>query len=257
MAEPVDYQLALKDSRVGAWVWYLKEDRVVIDEEMAKILGFSSQKREFSSNEWQAYTHPDDIKEHFRRLPDFHNGRIHSIETIRRFLHSNGQWIHMLIRGRPFEYDESGNPIAFTGTQTDVTEHILIKEELKLVIDQLNIGCWKWDLLTGRLLWDEQSVRIFDYEPGELTRTTNDFENRLKPNQKEGVIQRITEVLEKEDSYSEVYEIINRRGETRYIRDLGNVLRDVEGRVVCMYGVVYDVTDELSAHKRLEDQKTF
>ena len=50
-----------------------------------------------------------------------------------------------------------------------------------LAIDAAGIGTFDWDLVTGRLTWDDRLITLFGYERGSFDQTIEAFNARLHP----------------------------------------------------------------------------
>lgn len=113
----------LDATRVGTWEWYVQEERVVINDYWAEIIGYSLKELEpVNINTWYRFLHPEDalvseqaITECFERKRDFYN-----VEY--RLLHKEGHWVWINDRGRVISWSKDGKPLIMVGTHTDVTE---------------------------------------------------------------------------------------------------------------------------------------
>ena len=65
--------------------------------------------------------HPDDLAGCYADIAAHLEGRTAFYENVHRMRHANGEWVHVLDRGRVMEWDDEGRPTRFTGTHTDIT----------------------------------------------------------------------------------------------------------------------------------------
>ena len=119
--QKVRLQLVLESSGMGMWDWNPETDAVVFDENWTTMLGYSLAEIEPSMAALEARMHPDDIKQFFKSIRSHVYGAVPRFEHVYRMQSKQGDWLWLLGRGRVVEWDSRGNPVRFTGTQTDIT----------------------------------------------------------------------------------------------------------------------------------------
>jgi diguanylate cyclase (GGDEF)-like protein/PAS domain S-box-containing protein len=120
-AEKERLELVLEGAGVGLWDWNLQTDSVVFDVRWAKMLGYELAEIEPGLQSWRSRVHPDDLATCLRDIQSHIDGQKEYYSNIHRLRHKNGDWIHVLDRGRIVERDASGRPVRFSGTHTDIT----------------------------------------------------------------------------------------------------------------------------------------
>ncbi|WP_372905505.1 PAS domain S-box protein [Rhodohalobacter sp.] len=125
-------ELALEATRAGTWDWDLTNDKMIVNEWWAKMLGYSLSEIEPHISSWENLTHPSDLKPTKELLFKLFTGEEKYFETQIRMQHKDGSWIWINDRGVVAERDEEGQPIRLAGTHVDITERVKTQEALKL-----------------------------------------------------------------------------------------------------------------------------
>jgi PAS domain S-box-containing protein len=124
---------AVEGAGLGIWDWFLEDNSVQFDEGWAKMFGHTIDEIEFNLKSWESRVHPDDIEAAYKDIQAYMDGKTEFYENIHRTKHRDGRWLYILGRGRFSEWDESGKPTRFTGTNLDITSE---KEKELLLIDK-------------------------------------------------------------------------------------------------------------------------
>ncbi|MCW2532719.1 MAG: putative sensor protein [Blastococcus sp.] len=120
-----------------------------------------------------------------------------------------------------------------------------------LAIDAAGIGTFDWDLVTGRLSWDDRLTTMFGYEPGSFDETIEAFTARLHPDD----VLRVTETLQHSiatrGEYDAEYRVVRPDGETRWVHARGRTLTGPDGSAVRVLGAANDTTGERAGAARV------
>lgn len=107
-----------------------------------------------------------------------------------------------------------------------------------------HLGSWEFDHLTGRLVWSDETYRIFGLEPGEHPPTYEVLLSMIHPDDRRMFdTVYLASVADGRDSYEIEHRIL--RGdnrELRYIAEQCEHIRDESGRIVRSIGRVHDIT---------------
>ncbi|MGQ4554505.1 histidine kinase N-terminal 7TM domain-containing protein [Halobellus sp. GM3] len=141
----------------------------------------------------------------------------------------------------------------------DVTDRVRQKRELeeltarlRLALEGTNTGVWEWTL-DGEVLWDEQSERLYGYDPGGFPGTYEAFADRVHPDDLPAVENQLEEALATGEPYQTAFRIRHADGGERWIQTRGIAEYD-DGEPVRMLGVQTDVTDRKRFERDLEAQ---
>jgi PAS domain S-box-containing protein len=139
------------------------------------------------------------------------------------------------------------------GRGADVLARSLETDRLRveLAVDAAGIGSFDWDLVTGRLSWDERLLAIFGYDPEEFDQTIEAFSARLHPDDRERVSEALQTAIESVGEYDAEFRVVRPDGETRWVQGRGRALADDRGAAVRLLGVGYDTTLRREGDARL------
>jgi|GEM_PF-1179012 len=123
---------ALEGTQAGMWNWHLPDNRVEIDDQWAKLIGY--QKEELTPctiDKWMHLTHKDDAEKVLDKTAKvIKSASDQMFETQFRMRHKNGKWVWILSRGKPSDKDSKGNITRLTGTHIDISKRKEAEEEL-------------------------------------------------------------------------------------------------------------------------------
>ena len=150
--------------------------------------------------------------------------------------------------------------IRATRRRTEVIEQTVAArtEELRqtqntLVMAQRigRVGSWEKDLVTGALVWSEETFRIFGRDPKSYRPTAADFLATVHLDDRARVESSARVAVESNTPYDLEHRILRPDGPERIVHEMAEVLRDGTGRPVRMVGTVQDVTER----RRAEEQR--
>jgi diguanylate cyclase (GGDEF)-like protein/PAS domain S-box-containing protein len=108
-----------------------------------------------------------------------------------------------------------------------------------------NLGSWELDLESGVLTWSEGAFALFGLAPQSLTRQS--VVKNIFWSDREGFLRAFEQALADHSRLSREFRVNHPDGSLRVLRDTGEVQCDGNGRPVRMLGVMYDVTDLVTA----------
>jgi PAS domain S-box-containing protein len=113
-----------------------------------------------------------------------------------------------------------------------------------------HIGRWIWNIADDQVTWDDELYRIYGLEPGSVEGSFHSYLERVHPDDRERVRQRLSEILGTGDSFEFDERIVRPTGEVRVLRSRGVVDRDAEGGPTRLVGTCQDVTELFEATQR-------
>jgi PAS domain S-box-containing protein len=122
------FELAIEAAEEGVWDQNLITGELYHSPRMATMLGYEVDELPPIREKWDAISHPDDAGE-FRRLTREHFADpSKEVRLTVRLRHKDGgcRWIFMQARA---SFDQHGNAIRFTGTNSDITARKIAEDE--------------------------------------------------------------------------------------------------------------------------------
>jgi serine phosphatase RsbU (regulator of sigma subunit)/PAS domain-containing protein len=120
-----------------------------------------------------------------------------------------------------------------------------------MAIDAAGIGTFDWDLITGRLAWDDRLMTMFGYEPDSFDQTIAAFSARLHPDDLLRVTETLQHSIETCGEYDAEYRVVRPDGETRWVHARGRTLAGADGSAVRVLGAANDTTGERAGAARV------
>lgn len=195
--------------------------------------------------------HPDSRKLVTGRLKDIADGDTHDSLTELRFRTLAGNAIEVEARGTSIVY--AGLPAIHVSLR-DITaakqaEAALRMSEVALAEAQrvAQLGGWRRDAETGKVEWSDELYRIFGLD---LSLPTPDYAENLQLYTSESAA-KLDAAMQLALLTGEGYKLDLERscadGQRRWIGARGEVLRDVEGKIVGLRGTAQDITSRKQA----------
>jgi PAS domain S-box-containing protein len=128
----------------------------------------------------------------------------------------------------------------------------MISDRLGMAVRAGNIGIWEWIPNTNYVYWDETAESLYGYEAGGFSRTTEELNERIHPEDREKLWKTIKESLTTKKPYIIDHRIIRKDGVQRWVQESGMALYDKNEQPYHMMGTVMDITDRVVAEA---DQK--
>jgi PAS domain S-box-containing protein len=120
-----------------------------------------------------------------------------------------------------------------------------------LAIDAAGIGTFDWDLVTGKLAWDDRLIALFGYDPDGFDQTIEAFEARLHPEDRRRVTEALQSAIARCGEFEAEYRVVRPDGDTRWVHARGRALCDEHGVAVRLPGAAYDITGRRADEARM------
>ena len=249
---------------IPAIVWSTLPDgsNTYVNKRFVEYSGSSAEQTAGSG--WQALIHPDDLERHAGKwMEAVATGK--PLENELRSRRSDGQYRWQLDRGVPLR-DEDGKIVKWYGITTDIEDRKRTEEALQLVSSDLqesksrleeaqriaHVGYWEWDLTSNRVIWSDETYRIYGLRPQEYPIDIAVVQKMIHPEDLEFVFRVAEEALRGGLRTEAEHRIIRPSGELRTVHSQGDVKKDASGRPCQMFGTVQDITDRKRSEEALE-----
>ncbi|MDQ1389262.1 MAG: hypothetical protein QOF56_2716 [Acidobacteriaceae bacterium] len=119
------------------------------------------------------------------------------------------------------------------------------------------VGYWEWDLATNRVLWSDETYRIYGLQPQEYPIDIAVVQKMVHPEDLEFVF-RVAEEAVRGGLRTDVeHRIVRPSGELRTVHSQGDVKKDASGRRCQMFGTVQDITERKRAEEALQKSQLY
>ncbi len=129
-----------------------------------------------------------------------------------------------------------------------------------MAMEDICLGFWNWDIKTGKFIYNERFADLVGLKSGSLESDTNEFFDRLHPDDKTLLLSSILTKLNQEKvQFVGNYRIARVTGRWHWVQLRTSVFTEKNGNPLCVFGILKDidmdkqVTDNLGAlHKSQE-----
>ena len=241
-------------AKLGHWEADLITGALDWSDNIYEIFGFDKTRFSPSIEVFKQAIHPDDVELVEASEREASISGVHDV--VHRIVRPNGEvrYVHELGQG----HRESGKLVRLSGTVQDITdlkevEAALKKSEQRLNVSQrfANIGTWDWNIKTNELFWSERISPLFGGEAAELETSYDNFLNAVHPEDRQMVIDAVANCIEHGTEYDIEHRVVWQDGTVRWMQELGDAVRDQDGRPTNMLGVVQDITRRKEAEEGL------
>jgi PAS domain S-box-containing protein len=234
---------------------------------------------------WIDVLHPDDREPTRQFWTDSVAGRSpYDVEY--RVRRQDGEYGWFKTRGVPIR-DSEGRIVKWFGTCTDITDRKLAEEalrdseqELRKAHNELEIkvaertaelksskaylaeaqrlshtGSFGWRVSTGEILWSEETLRIFEYDPTAKP-TIELILQRVHPDDEAFVKRTIERAAQDGKDFDNEYRLAMPDGSVKYVHIVAHALSDESGSIEFV-GAVMDTTESKRAEEALRRSESY
>jgi len=128
--------------------------------------------------------------------------------------------------------------------------HLLTSQQIS------KTGSWQLNLTedplgTNRLIWSDETYRIFGYEPGEVKVNKELFFSHVHEADRESMMRSFLGSVQAGTSYESEHQIVLRNGDTKFVYERSDVLFDPYGKPEKVIGTCQDITERKMAEQKL------
>lgn len=142
------------------------------------------------------------------------------------------------------------------GSSRNISERKKLEEEkkelsrrYKLATSAAEIGVWKLDLKSNKLIWDEYMLKIYEIESDDQYSYESWTKHIYKPDRQE-TSQKFKQAVENNEIFDHEFRIKTEMGTFKYIKAYGKPVLDASSKVVEVIGVNFDITERKKYEKK-------
>lgn len=226
-----------------------------INGKFCKILGYTE--AELQDTNFQAMTHPDDLKEDLKYFQQMRSGTIREFELLKRYFRKDGQvvWVNLMITPLWQAGDVPSTHITVIEDVTARIEAEQIAEEyryrIESLINTIDGIVWESDPVTFDFTFiSKKSEDILGYTAEEWLSSPSFWADHVHPDDKNWVVDYCTVRTNNLEQHDFEYRMIAKNGNIVWLRDIVNVIVE-EGKAVLLRGIMIDITRNKQAQKDL------
>ncbi len=261
---------AQRVAHVGYWEWDLETNVVVWSDETYRIFGFKPEERPMDFATVRGMVHPEDREALYSGVDVELDAGVHPVAEFRivtpsgevRTVQAITSKLWSALPGDP-DNGTSGRTRRLFGTVQDITElkraeearHALSRDlqESKAWLEEAqrvaHLGYWVWDLETNRVIWSEETYRIFGLAPQVGSMDVAIVGEMFHPDDREAVFRTAEEAIRSGTSADCEHRLIRPDGEIRIVHSLSDLKKNSSGRPYQMFGTTQDITDRKLAEE--------
>jgi PAS domain S-box-containing protein len=190
-------------SHSGTFGWKVHSGELVWSDETYKILGFARQMNPTLDLVFDR-VHPED-RDRLQQIRDRAAQNGMDLDVEHRVLLPDGVIRHVHVVAHAGR-DNSGN-LEYAGVVTDITERKRADDERETLSRSLqeskarleeaqsvaHVGYWDWDLETGKIIWSDETYRIFGFKPQERPMDIETVSGLIHPDDREALYSTVDE----------------------------------------------------------------
>jgi PAS domain S-box-containing protein len=250
--------LAVNATRDGIYDWNLLTNEIYYSPAWKSMLGYKDEELPNDFSVWEKLTTDEDIKKSWAMQNELINKKRDRFEMEFKMKHKNGYLIDVLSRAEAY-FNEEGKAVRIVGTHADITKQKQAEnavkeseERYKKIVETTHDLIWSCD--TEGNIWyiNEACKQIYGYTPEEMT--GHNFAEFLGKSQLIDHREKFAKMVEQKVGTIEFdTEIINKEGETIYLKDNISVLFENSGKPKGMLGASKNITEKIIAERALHD----
>jgi PAS domain S-box-containing protein len=249
-------------SHSGTFGWKVNSGELLWSDETYRILGFTRETNPTLDRVFDRI-HPEDL-DRMREIRDRAAQNGMDLDVEHRILLPDGdiKYLHAVAHaGR----DSSGN-LEYMGVVTDITERKRDEEERQALSRNLqesnarleeaervaHLGYWIWNLETNRVVFSNETCRIYGIKPQEDSIDLAAIRELIHPEDRGYVFENAERAVRDGVHIETEHRLIRPSGEIRIVYSRGDLTRDASGRPYEMFGTCQDITERKRAEEELQ-----
>jgi PAS domain S-box-containing protein len=246
-------------AQIGNFKWDLSSHKMICSQNLMRLLGATTSDEVISFESFMNYVHPDDktIVEEMSNATISHGERVtNDFRIVRR----DGSVMYVKCSMRATFRNNAD--VRLLGIIQDITTPLLAqrkferrKEMLKKAQQIAHMGSWEWDFVNGKLEWSDEMYRLLGLEPGTDLNVISTQEN-IHDEDKAAVFAAIDQTrLNGVPMDIKYRRFVGQK--IVYLHSKGTPMIDQQGKVIGLFGITIDTTEQLTKEEQLRETQRF
>ena len=157
---------------------------------------------------------------------------------------------------------EDGKVAGLINLSYDVTEQVQARkrleeseQRLQIAVRAANMGVWEWDIRTNGVKWDTHMIKIFGGPGATFSGGTDEYTNRIHPDDREQVWSTINAALENRKEFEVEHRVVWDDGSIHWILGRGGATYDEQDKPVKLLGVALDIDERKEAEEAIKSSE--
>ena len=220
------WRYAIEAAEHGIWDYNIAKGTRFYSNAWKRMRGFADDEEIVDTLEaWEARVHPDDLEHVRQKEREYNSGLVDFFSFEYRERRTDGEWVWISCRGQAVEWNESGIPTRFTGTDTDITALMrsnqavdALKRRHELALKASGVGVWEIDLETQTFSCDSVLAKMYDFPGGAGENIPlSHWNDALHPDDKAESMHKAEHAMTSGENLEMSFRIVRRDGEVRHI----------------------------------------
>jgi PAS domain S-box-containing protein len=260
---------AQRVAQIGHYEWNLVANRVTWSAELYRIYGLPPQEGSIDMAMVREMMHPDDRDRVFGAVEDVVRSGVNAAAE-HRVVRPTGEVRTVRAIGT-VKRDASGRAYEIFGTVQDITDSKRAEEERQALSRDLqeskawleeaqhvaHVGYWVWDLQTNRLIWSDETYRIFGLTAQEGPIDLDKVREMIHPDDRDMVFRTAEQAASSGIRADCEHRLFRPTGEMRIVHSLGDLKKGSSGQPYQMFGTTQDITERKRAEKALQQSQFY
>ncbi len=250
-------RLALESSRSVGWDWEIKSGQESSFGDLKTIYGISSDSYVGHVEDFRRRIHPDDQQQVWKAINDaMQSHEPYAAEFRIRWPDGTVRWV--AAKGK-FYYSRNGEAERMLGTETDITDHKQMEEDLRESEERLRLAAeagrmyaFEWNVATDAVVRSAESFQIVG--TGEPMRTTGkQMLASVHPDDRASFNAAFRQCTPENPVCQSTYRMLRTDGSIIWVEETKRAFFDDKGRMVRIVGMVADATQRKLAEEVLSN----
>lgn len=251
------FEHILAGTNAGTWEWNVQTGETRFNDRWAEIVGYTlAELAPISIATWSDLTHPADLVKSGELLEQHFSGDLDFYDCELRMRHKDGHWVWVHDRGRLTTWTPDGKPEWMFGTHMDISRTKELQRRLTESQELLErggqlarLGGWRVavpddpaDLPRTEVVWTETTRRIHEV-PDDYTPVLGEGIRFYAEEAQPIIAAAVDHALATGEGWDLELQLVTHLGRRIWVRSVGEVERDEDGRVTALFGVFQDIDD--------------
>ena len=235
------------------WDWQLELRSIRFPSRWHAALGVGPETQEIPIDDYLGRVHVDDRRQVRQAVSDYLHGRCRELRAEYRLRHADGRWRWVLARGHAQTWTPDGKVERILGTHVDISGYKELESQLRereALLGEAerlgDTGAWAWDPNTQTLWCSEGLYRITGLQHGHRLRDPELLFQLLTGDSREQFRKAFIALRVGGKPFNIEVDMAGPEGASRRLVARGEVVRDSNGHIERLIGVMHDITSRLA-----------